>query len=225
MIPCHLPSMQAARATGQGMCGPSTTAKTSHLAGKQEALGVTGQTPESLTKANSHDNHAASVVGQTLEGNSNKANSSPPDVAQPPVSHADLGSTIVFSVNSSSSFSNQGHIHGTPTTFPVDTGSIISIMKSTVWVQIDPGNQQLTPYNGPQLISVEGTPLSIQGKASADIFLGRERFQVPMIVVDQLSDVILGLDFLEDQRCTIDIASRVLLVGDRQLRLPLVTGD
>ena len=49
---------------------------------------------------------------------------------------------------------------------------------------------------------------------------------MPIIVVDQLSaSVILGLDFLENQKCTIDIASRVLSVGSRQLRLPQVTGD
>ena len=48
---------------------------------------------------------------------------------------------------------------------------------------------------------------------------------MPVIVVDQLSaDVILHLDFLEDHRCTIGIASRVLCVGGSQLRLPLVTG-
>ena len=106
--------MQAAGAPSQGMCSPSTTARMSHLAGKQEGLGVTGQTPEGLAKANSCDNHAPSVAGRTLEGNSNKADSFPLDVAQPPASQADLGSTAVFSVNSSSSFSIQGHIHGTP---------------------------------------------------------------------------------------------------------------
>ena len=47
-----------------------------------------------------------------------------------------------------------------------------------------------------------------------------------MIVVDQLSaDVILGLDFLEDHQCTIDMSSRVLSVDGGQLRLPLVTGQ
>ena len=47
-----------------------------------------------------------------------------------------------------------------------------------------------------------------------------------MILVDQLSaDFTLGLDFHKDQCCIIDIASRVLSVGARQLRLPLVTGD
>ena len=99
-------------------------------------------------------------------------------------------------------------------------------MKSAVWTQADPLCRQLTPYTGSRLVGVEGTPLSVRGKTTADVSFGSERFQVPVIVVDQLSaDVILGLDFLEDHRCTIDIASRVLLVGGSRLRLPLVTGD
>ena len=61
---------------------------------------------------------------------------------------------------------------------------------------------------------------------TADVSFRSERFQVPVIVVAQLSaDVILGLDFLEDHQCTIDNASRVLSVGGSRLRLPLVTGD
>ena len=70
------------------------------------------------------------------------------------------------------------------------------------------------------------TPLLVRGKTIADVSLGSECFQVPIIVVDQLSaDVILGLDFLEDHQCTIDLAPHVLSVGGSRLRLPLVTGD
>ena len=66
----------------------------------------------------------------------------------------------------------------------------------------------------------------VRGKTSADVSLGMEQFQIPIIVVDQLSaNVILGLDVLEDQCCTIDIGSRVLFIGARGVRLPLLTGD
>ena len=64
------------------------------------------------------------------------------------------------------------------------------------------------------MVGVEGTPLSVRGKATADVSFGSECFQVPVIVVDQLSaDVTLGLDFLADHQCTIDTASRMLSVG------------
>ena len=133
---------------------------------------------------------------------------------------------MVYSVNPTASYFIQGHIQGAPASFLIDTGSVIFIVKSAVWTQADPLCRQLTPHTGCRLVGVEGTPLSVRGKTTADVSLGSERFQVPVIVVDQLSaDVILGLDFLEDHQCTIDIASRVLSVGGSRLRLPLVTGD
>ena len=50
--------------------------------------------------------------------------------------------------------------------------------------------------------------------------LGSETFRVLVIVVDQLSsDAILGLDFLKDHRCTINIASHVFVNGG-EFKLP-----
>ena len=184
-----------------------------HQSGKREALGVTGQTPEGATEAKSQEPTALSVPGRTLQDNIDTAKPDPAD------------NNVVYSVNPTASYSIQGHIQGTPAIFLVDTGSVISIVKSALWTQSDPQCQQLTPYTGCRLVGVEGTPLSVRGKTTAEVSFGSERFQVPVIVVDQLSaDVIFGLDFLEDHRCTIDIASRVLCVGGSQLRLPLVTG-
>ena len=73
-------------------------------------------------------------------------------------------------------------------------------------------------------MGVEGTLLSVQGEANAEVLLGGETFRVSVIVVDQLSaDAILGLDFLKDHQCTINIASRELFVNGGELKLPLVS--
>ena len=73
-------------------------------------------------------------------------------------------------------------------------------------------------------MGVEGTPLSVRGEANAEVLLGGETFRVSVIVVDQLSsDAILGLDFLKDHQCTINIASRELFVNGGELKLPLVS--
>ena len=89
--------------------------------------------------------------------------------------------TVVFSVKSSSLYSIQGYIQSIPFIFLVDTGSIISFVKSAIILeQVDPRYQQLTPYIGPQLVRVKGIPLSVWGKASANTFLWREQFQLLM---------------------------------------------
>ena len=72
----------------------------------------------------SHDTSAPSVNGQTLEGITGEANLS--SMEQPE-------STTVLSVTATSSYSINGHIQGMPVTFLVDTGSIITIVKTAVW--------------------------------------------------------------------------------------------
>ena len=53
--------------------------------------------------------------------------------------------------------------------------------------------------------------------------MGSKAFHVSVIVVDQLSsDAIVGLDFLKDLYCTINIASHELFVSREELKLPLV---
>ena len=132
--------------------------------------------------------------------------------------------TAVLSVTATSSYSINGHISGIPVTFLVDTGSIITIIKTTVWTQADPNCRQLKPYHGPQLVGVDGTALCVRGEVDAEVLLGGKTFHVSVIVVDQLSaDAILGLDFLKDHQCTINITSRELFVSGGQLKLPLVS--
>ena len=65
--------------------------------------------------------------------------------------------------------------------------------------------------------------MSVRGEANAELLLGGETFFVSVIVVDQLSsNAILGLDFLKDHQCTINIASRELFVNGGKLKLLLV---
>ena len=141
-------------------------------------LGANGQTPEGLTIATSHDTSAPSVNGQTLDGITGEANLS---------SMEQLESTTVLSVTATSFYSINDHIQGMPVTFLVDTGSIITIVKTTVWTQADPNCHQLKPYQGHQLVGVERTPLSVRGEANTEVLLGGETFLVSVIVVDQLS--------------------------------------
>ena len=156
---CHLPSVQERGAPGQRMCCPPDPTRTHHQSGKLEALGVTGQTPKGAIEAKSQEPTALSVPGQTLQGNITKANPPLPD------------STVVYSVNPTASYSIRGHIQGMPATFLIDTGSVISIVKSAVWTQADSLCQQLTPYTGSRLVGVEGTPLLVRGKTTADVSL------------------------------------------------------
>ena len=137
-----------------------------------------------------------------------------------------LESTTILSVTATSSYSINGHDQGMPVTFLVDTGSIITIVNTTVrslWIQAGPNCHHLKPYQGRQLVGVEGTPLSVRSEANAEVLMGSKTFHVSVIVADQLSsDAIFGLDFLKDLQCTINIASHEVFVSREELKLPLV---
>ena len=63
----------------------------------------------------------------------------------------------------------------------------------------------------PRLASVNGSPLSVKGTTTVKLTHNEHTFPTSVIVVDNLSeDAILGLDFLEYHRCSIDIPQRRL---------------
>ena len=112
--------MQEGGTLGLKMCGFPTPTK-AEQPGKLEALWLDTHTQRThrTHKAMSHDTSAPSVNGQTLEGITGEANLS--SMEQPE-------STTVLSVTTTSSHSINDHIQGTPVTFLVDTGSIITIV-------------------------------------------------------------------------------------------------
>ena len=118
-------------------------------------------------------------------------------------------------------YSIQGLLQDVAATFLIDTGSIISIVKASIWRKTDPECHQLMDYSGPHLVGVDGRPLKVEGKVIACVSLGDSTSQEPLVVIEQLStDAILGLDFLEKYRCTIDISARQLVIDER-FSLPL----
>ena len=69
-------------------------------------------------------------------------------------------------------------------------------MKASVWKKTDLEYCQLMDYSGLNLVGVDGTPLKVEGKVTAHVSLGDSTFQVPLVVIEQLStDAILRLDF------------------------------
>ena len=95
------------------MCWSLNPTRTQYLSGKQEAFGITGQTPEGSTKATPQEPPALSVPGRLLQSNVDQADPHP------------TGNTVVYSVNPTALYSIQGHIQGTPATILVDTGTAL----------------------------------------------------------------------------------------------------
>jgi len=59
-------------------------------------------------------------------------------------------------------------------------------------------------------MGVGGTPLRVNGVAKLDLELGGKRYLVEMVVANLRTQGILGLDFLENHQCAIDLSHETM---------------
>jgi len=65
---------------------------------------------------------------------------------------------------------------------------------------------------------VDGIPLKVHGATIFPLTIGGLKFQHKLIVADKITaDAILGLDFLDSQKCVLDLGLRKLCVKDTTL--------
>ena len=123
----------------------------------------------------------------------------------------------IFPVNAATAFRVTGSVGGISVTFLLDTGSAVTLVRRDLWDQIGSG-ATLRPCEH-RLVGVDGSPLKIHGSAHP---IGGVDFVTTVIVGDSLTtEAILGLDFLQEHRCTVDIGSKQLRVSGHKLVIPL----
>ena len=120
------------------------------------------------------------------------------------------------------SYRLSGTVNGVPTTFVVDTGASITVLDETLWEKTHRGECSLEPWTGHRLVGVEGTPLHICGVSNVELKFAGETFHCPVLVARSLtSEAILGLDFLEANNCTLEMADRKLTFLERGVAVSL----
>ena len=122
-----------------------------------------------------------------------------------------------------SGFRLTGSLNGIAVSMLVDTGSAATLLRLDVWEQIVTRNPlPLTPCPSLRLLGAGGEPLTVHGRSQITLGLGSNTFVVDAVVVNPLtSQAILGLDFLVEQRATIDLPNRTLRLGERGCNIPL----
>ena len=109
-------------------------------------------------------------------------------------------------------------MNGHSTSFLVDTGAAVTLMRKDTWDQVNDGlATELEPWSERQLVSVDGTPLQVHGQACVDIVLDGTNYQSGIVVVSPLTtNAILGLDFMRAHEVSIDLGRAEMRIGQKR---------
>ena len=91
-------------------------------------------------------------------------------------------------------------------------------IKTEIWERVKSEADSLEPITAHRLVGVDGIPIKVQG--SAMVQLTGAKFQHKFIKADQITaDAILGIDFLEANKCILNLAKGELSVNHKTVTL------
>ena len=98
----------------------------------------------------------------------------------------------------------------------VDIGAAVTLLDKTLWDKVNNVGQALSTWTGWPLVGVEGTRLETWGTATIEITFSGETFKFPVLVANLLTaDAILGMDFLDEYECVLEMGNKVLRFPNR----------
>src|ERR1043165_8586274 len=95
----------------------------------------------------------------------------------------------------------------------LDSGSEMSLVPRSLVL-----DSELTP-SGQRLLAANGSDIKVDGETTLKIRIGKQVYPLPCLVTDQVSEVILGLSWLEGNQATWDFASRCVCLGSEKIPL------
>ena len=101
----------------------------------------------------------------------------------------------------------------------VDTGADVTLLSSKIWDHIKE-KLELENITAQRVVGVKDSLLQIRGTAEVQLQLQTEQFDVQVILVDGLAtDMVLGKDFLQENRCVVDVGNNTLHLRNRDVIL------
>ena len=82
----------------------------------------------------------------------------------------------------SRSFIVSGSTNGVPTTFILDTGAAVTLLRKDVWDKLQMNDTSLEAWDGNPLVGVSGKPLEIWGSAKVKVEIAGEVFNTRVVV-------------------------------------------
>ena len=113
-----------------------------------------------------------------------------------------------------------GQVDNRPVKFLVDTGASITVISKA---NDDMTSGNLNPVEF-EVVQVNGDPMPVMGQKVTEITLGPLRVSHQVVVADVKDDAILGIDFLTQHDCKLDLSSQLLTIQDMTINM-LNEGD
>ena len=142
--------------------------------------------------------------------------------------HPSNSSARVCPVAPTGGYRLSGSIGGEQISWLLDTGAAVTLLREDAWRRLRTKQKfpELKPWSSLKLVGAGGDPLTIHGSAHIELELGGGKFEAEVVVVSPLtSEAILGLDFLQKEKATIDLTSKVLQLKQQGKSLPLEDPD
>ena len=110
-----------------------------------------------------------------------------------------------------------------PVSFLVDIGAGVSLLQGAVWDKIKPQNHKLKTVTVHRLVGVNGIPISVRGSAVIQFSINGIKFKHEFVIADHITtEAILGLDFLESNKCVLDLANEKMYIQNKLVPLQLL---
>ena len=125
-----------------------------------------------------------------------------------------------FSINNVSSYVLSCSMYTAPVSCLIDTGAGVSLLRGGVWDRIRPNNCKPSPVTAHRLVGVDGILISVRGSALIQFSVSGMVFEHEFIIADHITaEAILGLDFLEANKCVLDFSKEQLSIWNKVVSL------
>ena len=107
-----------------------------------------------------------------------------------------------------------------PVSFLIDTGAGVSLLQGNIWDKIRSDDHKLTTVTLQRLVGVDGMPIRVRGSTLIQFSIGGMEFNHEFVVTDHITaEAILCLDFLEANKCVLDLSKQEMTIRNEVLEL------
>ena len=125
-----------------------------------------------------------------------------------------------FSINNVSNYLLPCSMYNVPVSFLINTGAGVSLLQGNVWDKIRSKDHKLTTVTLQRLVGADGIPIRIRGSTLIQFSTGSMEFKHEFVIADHITaEAILGLDFLEANKCMLDLSKQEMTNQNKVLEL------